>query len=58
MPRNIAVGKAAVGPANTSNSKTVAVLTPQKELAAANTKISGFKSCLKPETPLYLVRSY
>jgi len=28
MPRNTAAGKAAVGPANTSNSKTVAVLTP------------------------------
>jgi len=39
MLRNTAAGKAAVGPANTSNSKTVAVLTPQEELAAANTKI-------------------
>ena len=39
MPRNTAAGKAAVGPANTSNSKTVAVLTPQKELIVANTKI-------------------
>jgi len=28
MPRNTAAGKAAVGPINTSNSKTVAVLTP------------------------------
>ena len=28
MPRNITAGKAAVGPINTSNSKTVAVLTP------------------------------
>jgi len=28
MLRNIAAGKAAVGPINTSNSKTVAVLTP------------------------------
>jgi len=28
MPRNIAAGKAAVGPINTSNGKTVAVLTP------------------------------
>jgi len=39
MPRNVAAGKAAAGPANTSNSKTVAVSTPQKELAAANTEI-------------------
>jgi len=28
MPRHIVAGKAAVGPINTSNSKTVAVLTP------------------------------
>ena len=39
MPRNTAAGKAAIGPANTSNSKTVAVLTLQEELAVANTKI-------------------
>jgi len=39
MLRNIVAGKAATEPANTSNSKTVAVLTPQEELAAANTKI-------------------
>jgi hypothetical protein len=39
MLRNTVAGKAAVGPVNTSNSKTVAVLTPQKELVAANTKI-------------------
>jgi len=39
MPRNTVAGKAAARPANTSNSKTVAVLTPQKELATANTKI-------------------
>ena len=39
MPRNIVAGKAAVGPINTSNSETVAVLTPQEELIAANTKI-------------------
>ena len=39
MPRNTAAGKAAAGPANTSNSKTVAILTPQEELTAANTKI-------------------
>jgi len=39
MPRNTAAGKAAVGPVNTSNSETVAVLTPQEELIAANTEI-------------------
>jgi len=39
MPRNTVAGKAATGPANTSNSKTVAVLTPQEELVVANAKI-------------------
>ena len=39
MPRNIAASKAAIGPINTFNSKIVAVLTPQKELIATNTKI-------------------
>jgi len=39
MLRNTAAGKAAAGSANTSNSKTVAVLTPQEELAVANAKI-------------------
>ena len=39
MPRNIAAGKATVGPINTSNRKTVAVLTPQEELTVANAKI-------------------
>jgi len=39
MPRNIVAGKAAVGPANTSNSEIVAVLTPQEELIVANTEI-------------------
>ena len=39
MLRNIIANKAAVGPINTSNSKTVTVLTPYKELIAANTKI-------------------
>ena len=39
MLRNIAAGKATIGPANTSNSEIVAVLTPQEELAVANAKI-------------------
>ena len=39
MPRNTVAGKAAVGPVNTSNSKTVAVLTPQEELIVANMEI-------------------
>jgi len=39
MPRNIAAGKAAIGPLNTSNSKTVNVSNPQQELIAANAEI-------------------
>ena len=39
MLRNIVAGKATVEPINTSNSKPVAVLTPQEELIVANTKI-------------------
>jgi len=39
MLRNTAAGKAATGPINTSNSKTVAVLTSQEELIAANAEI-------------------
>ena len=37
--RNIVVGKAAARPINTSNSKIVAILTPQEELIVANIKI-------------------
>jgi len=39
MPRNTAAGRAAAGPANTSNGETVIVLNPQEELAAANAEI-------------------
>ena len=39
MPRNTAAGKAAIGPINTSNGEIVTILTPQKELIAANAKI-------------------
>jgi len=39
MLRNTITSKTAIGPINTSNSETVAVLKPQKGLAAANTKI-------------------
>ena len=39
MLRNIIIGKAAAGLANTSNSEIVTVLTPQEELAAANAEI-------------------
>ena len=54
MPRNIAAGKAAVGPLNTSNSKTIAVLTPQEELTAANTKIKCLQELLEArDTPIF-----
>ena len=39
MLRNIVAGKAAAGPVNISNGETVAVLTPQEELIAANAEI-------------------
>ena len=39
MLRNTTAGKAAIGPLNTLDSKTIAVLTPREELTAANAKI-------------------
>ena len=39
MLKNTVAGKATVGPLNTSNGETIAVLTPQEELIAANAKI-------------------
>jgi len=39
MPRNTAAGKAAAGPANTSDGETATNLNPQAELVAANTEI-------------------
>ena len=47
MPRNTAVGKAVAGPLNTSDSKTIAVSTPQEELAAANTEIERLQDLFK-----------
>ena len=37
--RNTVTGKAAIGPLNTSNSKIIAVLTPQEELTVTNAEI-------------------
>ena len=52
MLRNTAAGKAAVGPANTSNGETVTVSTPQEELVAANTEIEQLRELLKTrDTP-------
>ena len=39
MLRNTAASKAAVGPLNTLDDKTVNVLNPQAELAVANAEI-------------------
>ena len=53
MLRNTAASKAAVGPLNTSNSKIIAVLTPQEELAAANAEIERLRELLKArDTPI------
>ena len=53
MPRNIIASKAAIGSLNTSNSKIIAVLTPQEELTAANTEIKRLRELLKAkDTPI------
>ena len=53
MLRNTVAGKAAVGPLNTSDSKTIAVLTPQEELTAANAEIKWLQELLKAKnTPV------
>ena len=54
MSRNTAVGKATAGPLNTSNGKTITVLTPQEELTAANAKIKQLQELLKArDTPVF-----
>jgi len=54
MLRNIAASKAAAGPANTFDGETVAVLTPQEELAAANAEIERLWELLKTrDTPAF-----
>ena len=53
MLRNTAAGKAAAGPLNTSDGKTIAVSTPQEELAAANAEIKRLRGLLKArDTPI------
>ena len=39
MPRNIDIGKAAIGPVNALDEEIINILTPQADLIAANTKI-------------------
>ena len=53
MPRNIVVGKVAIGPINASDKEIINVLTPQAELATANTKIKRLRELLKTRnTPI------
>ena len=53
MPRTTAAGKAAVGPLNTLDKEIINVLTPQAELAAANTEIKRLRGLLKArDTPI------
>ena len=39
MPRNIVVGKAAIGPVNALDKETINILTPQVDLIIANAEI-------------------
>ena len=53
MPRNIVVGKAAIGPANALDEEIINILTPQAELIIANTKIKWLQELLKTRnTPI------
>ena len=53
MPQNIAVGKAAIGPANALDKEIINILTPQTELAIANTEIKRLRELLKArDTPI------
>ena len=52
MPRNTAASKSAAGPSNNSEDKTITVLTPQAELAAANAKIKQLQELLKARNTL------
>ena len=52
MPKNTVAGKAATGPLNTLNSKTIAVSTPREELTAANAEIKWLWELLKARDTL------
>jgi hypothetical protein len=47
MLRNIAASKIATGPLNTSKDKTITILTPSAELAAANAEITRLRELLE-----------
>ena len=52
MLRNTVAGRAAAGPANTSDGETVTVSNPQEELAAANAEIKRLRELLEArDTP-------
>jgi hypothetical protein len=53
MLRNIAAGKAAAGPLNTSDEEIINILTPQAELIAANAEIKRLRELLETrDTPI------
>ena len=53
MLRNTVVGKVAVGPINALDKEIINILTPQVELAIANTKIKRLRRLLKTrDTPI------
>ena len=47
MPRDIVVGKAAIGLTNALDKEIINVLTPQAELIAANAEIKQLRELLK-----------
>ena len=53
MPRNIVVGKAAIGPINALDKEIINILTPQLKLATANAEIKRLRELLKTRnTPI------
>ena len=53
MPRNIVVGKAAIGPVNASDEEIINISTLQAELIVANAEIKRLRGLLKTrDTPI------
>ena len=53
MPRDIVVGKVAIGPVNALDEEIINVLTPQAELTIANAEIKQLREQLKTrDTPI------
>ena len=55
MPRNIAAGKAAVGPLNTLDSEITSLEPPRRSLRQPMPKLNDYENYLKLKTPLHLV---